>query len=67
MASQITPIKLPGEFDVDAIGGGLPISPYVTTVSFLIYLVCRVIGWRRDRAGNNGRLAPSLPRNRIAS
>jgi zinc/manganese transport system permease protein len=50
-----------------AIGGGLPISPYVTTVSFLIYLVCRVIGWRRDKAGNNGRLTPSLPRNRIAS
>jgi zinc/manganese transport system permease protein len=39
-----------------ALGGGLPISPYVTTISFLIYLVCRVIGARRDRAGNNGRL-----------
>jgi ABC-type Mn2+/Zn2+ transport systems, permease components len=32
-----------------ALGGGLPISPYVTTISFLIYLVCRLIGWRRDR------------------
>jgi zinc/manganese transport system permease protein len=31
-----------------ALGGGLPISPYVTTISFLIYVVCRVIGWRRD-------------------
>ena len=29
-----------------AIGGGLPISPYVTTISFLIYLVCRVVGAR---------------------
>lgn len=29
-----------------AIGGGLPISPYVTTISFLTYLVCRVIGPR---------------------
>ena len=30
-----------------AIGGGLPISPYVTTISFAIYLVCRVIGSRK--------------------
>jgi zinc/manganese transport system permease protein len=26
-----------------ALGGGLPISPYVTTVSFLIYLIARLI------------------------
>jgi zinc/manganese transport system permease protein len=26
-----------------ALGGGLPISPYVTTISFLIYVVCRLI------------------------
>jgi zinc/manganese transport system permease protein len=26
-----------------ALGAGLPISPYVTTISFLIYVVCRVI------------------------
>ena len=26
-----------------ALGGGLPISPYVTTISFLIYLICRLI------------------------
>lgn len=38
-----------------ALGGGLPISPYVTTISFLIYLVCRVIGSRRQRAGATGR------------
>jgi zinc/manganese transport system permease protein len=30
-----------------ALGGSLPISPYITTISFAIYLVCRVIGWRR--------------------
>jgi zinc/manganese transport system permease protein len=34
-----------------AIGGSLPISPYITTISFLIYLVCRVIGARRASAG----------------
>lgn len=34
-----------------AIGGSLPISPYITTISFLIYLVCRVIGARRARGG----------------
>ncbi|HEY8913408.1 metal ABC transporter permease [Lacisediminihabitans sp.] len=39
-----------------ALGGGLPISPYVTTISFLIYVVCRAIGALRDRRGNNGRL-----------
>jgi zinc/manganese transport system permease protein len=32
-----------------ALGGSLPISPYVTTISFVIYLVCRVIGSRRAR------------------
>jgi zinc/manganese transport system permease protein len=26
-----------------SLGGGLPISPYVTTISFLIYLICRVV------------------------
>ena len=26
-----------------ALGGGLPISPYITSISFLIYLVCRLI------------------------
>jgi zinc/manganese transport system permease protein len=30
-----------------ALGGTLPISPFVTTISFLIYLVCRVVGARR--------------------
>lgn len=29
-----------------ALGGSLPISPYITTISFLIYLVCRLIGPR---------------------
>jgi zinc/manganese transport system permease protein len=29
-----------------SLGGGLPISPYVTTISFVIYLVCRLIGNR---------------------
>ena len=38
-----------------ALGGGLPISPYVTTNSFLIYIVCRVIGARRTRRGDSGR------------
>jgi zinc/manganese transport system permease protein len=33
-----------------AIGGGLPISPYVTTISFVIYLVCRIIGARLPRS-----------------
>jgi zinc/manganese transport system permease protein len=32
-----------------ALGGGLPISPYVTTLSFAIYLVARVIEKSRTR------------------
>jgi zinc/manganese transport system permease protein len=32
-----------------AIGGALPISPYVTTVSFLIYLGCRLFGRAQGR------------------
>jgi len=31
-----------------ALGGALPISPYVTTIAFLTYLVCRVVGSRRQ-------------------
>ncbi|WJL94299.1 metal ABC transporter permease [Microbacterium sp. ET2] len=32
-----------------AIAGTLPVSPYITTISFVIYLVCRVIGARQGR------------------
>lgn len=34
-----------------ALGGGLPISPYVTTISFLIYGICRLVGWRMAKNG----------------
>ncbi len=30
-----------------ALGGGLPISPYITSISFLIYLSCRLIAYLR--------------------
>lgn len=42
-----------------AVMGTLPVSPYITTISFAIYLVCRVIGSRRDRVVRAAR-APSL-------
>ncbi|EPD69188.1 hypothetical protein HMPREF1219_01413 [Corynebacterium pyruviciproducens ATCC BAA-1742] len=29
---------------------GLPVSVFVTTVSFVIYLVCRLIGWQQKKA-----------------
>ncbi|WP_375430183.1 metal ABC transporter permease [uncultured Friedmanniella sp.] len=32
-----------------ALGGSVPISPYVTTLSFLIYLICRLLGWFQNR------------------
>ncbi|MGN6128020.1 MAG: metal ABC transporter permease [Humibacter sp.] len=41
-----------------ALGGTVPISPYVTTISFLIYVVCRVIAWTRKRRGISGRRMP---------
>ncbi|AZH81934.1 metal ABC transporter permease [Plantibacter sp. PA-3-X8] len=40
-----------------AIGGSLPISPYITTISFLIYLVCRIVG-PRTASRRRGRRAP---------
>jgi zinc/manganese transport system permease protein len=33
-----------------ALGGTLPISPYVTTISFTIYLIARLVAWARDKA-----------------
>jgi zinc/manganese transport system permease protein len=32
-----------------ALGAGLPISPYVTTISFLIYVICRLIENQRGK------------------
>jgi zinc/manganese transport system permease protein len=42
-----------------ALGGNLPISPYVTTIAFAIYLVCRLIGAVRARRGWAYRPAPA--------
>ncbi|CAI3800901.1 metal ABC transporter permease [Pseudarthrobacter sp. MM222] len=44
-----------------ALGGRLPISPYVTTLSFLIYVVCRLVGGVRAKRGINGRVLRSEP------
>jgi zinc/manganese transport system permease protein len=32
-----------------ALGSSLPVSPYVTSISFLIYLVCRGVEWVKNR------------------
>jgi len=40
-----------------ALGGSLPISPFITSISFAIYLVCRVVGWRQGaRVGARNRV-----------
>ncbi|MFT4083974.1 MAG: metal ABC transporter permease [Nocardioides sp.] len=40
-----------------ALGSSVPISPYVTTISFLIYLVCRTIGaWRSSHGWSRARV-----------
>ncbi|SMG43833.1 zinc/manganese transport system permease protein [Agreia pratensis] len=40
-----------------ALGGSVPISPYVTTISFAIYVICRIIAASRVRRGVSGRKA----------
>ncbi|PZU40806.1 MAG: ABC transporter permease [Microbacterium sp.] len=42
-----------------AIAGTLPVSPYITTISFLIYVVCRVIAWRRSSGAHRRRTPAS--------
>lgn len=45
-----------------SLGPGLPISGYVATIIFLIYVVCRVIGNVRRRRGHSAmRSAPAVP------
>ncbi|MFC0680385.1 metal ABC transporter permease [Lysobacter korlensis] len=46
-----------------ALGGGLPISPFVTTISFAIYLVCRVVGRRRRSPGRQRRQVARVASN----
>jgi zinc/manganese transport system permease protein len=41
-----------------AVGTTIPISPYITTISFLIYLACRVLGSMRRRRGWVSRAVP---------
>jgi len=47
-----------------ALGGSVPISPYVTTISFAIYVVCRIIAGVRTRRGISGRRLPVAPVSR---
>ncbi|MCJ1680408.1 metal ABC transporter permease [Streptomyces sp. APSN-46.1] len=49
-----------------ALGSSIPISPYVTTISFLIYVVCRLTGTQRaDRAPRSVPSAPGRPAARV--
>ena len=40
-----------------ALGGSVPISPYVTTIAFLIYLACRARGALQNRPSKSARVA----------
>ena len=44
-----------------AIAGTLPVSPYITTISFVVYVVCRLIGRHRDRIPRTSRSGTSKP------
>ncbi|MFD8339121.1 metal ABC transporter permease [Streptomyces solisilvae] len=41
-----------------ALGSSIPISPYVTTISFTIYIVCRLAGTHRTRRWGARRTTP---------
>jgi zinc/manganese transport system permease protein len=50
-----------------ALGGSLPISPYITTISFLIYLGCRIVGARRPARAALRPTATRSPDSRAAA
>lgn len=59
--------------EIAAVGGivlslapGLPISAFVTTISFVIYLVCRVVGSKRS-AGSGRRRVPTSSKPLLGS
>jgi zinc/manganese transport system permease protein len=43
-----------------ALGSSIPISPYVTTISFACYLGCRLVGSRRGRRVDTRRATPEI-------
>lgn len=45
-----------------SLGGRIPISPYVTTLSFLIYAICAGVGAIRHRRGDFGRRSQDATR-----
>ena len=49
-----------------ALGGTVPISPFVTTISFAIYLVCRVVSARRVRSGWGSRVPAAAAPEAVA-
>jgi zinc/manganese transport system permease protein len=42
-----------------ALGSSIPISPYVTTISFILYVVCAAVGRYRTRRWGARRTAPA--------
>ena len=47
-----------------ALGGSIPISPYITTISFTIWVVCRLLGSARTRRGWSRRGSAPAPSTR---
>ncbi len=45
-----------------ALGGSIPISPYITTISFTIWVICRLLGSVRTRRGWSRRVPVTAPR-----
>jgi zinc/manganese transport system permease protein len=49
-----------------ALGARVPISPYVTTISFAIYLICRAVAALRRRRGTRAAAVRNLPESSAA-
>ncbi|MFB7634601.1 metal ABC transporter permease [Streptomyces sp. NPDC056149] len=49
-----------------SLGGTVPVSPYVTTIAFALYLGCRLVAARRT-ARRPGASAPGSPRDAVRS
>lgn len=75
-ASPVKAVALSVVFaEVAAVGGvllslapGMPVSVFVTTISFAIYLVCRFIGWLRGRTATRDDVSAgrwALPRDGV--
>ena len=59
-ADELLPQARALALDMLSLAPGLPVSAFVTAISFLIYVICRVIAWQRDRRTRVSAVEPAL-------